>query len=213
MKARKILLFTGIALLLLLLGYVFRTFIQVNIIEPAAFVLWALWRVLESINQNVYWQILIWGSVFLLIRFLPSKKISQTAYQHKNNSKEIGGSLYWHHLLVEAQFSINKRESLRHELETMLISTLVMQEQSSKETVQNKFVQKQYAFPDYIYQYFSENNNTWKTTLLNQWLKVVSFSPNTVQQLVTKSFLTNTRQIINWMQTQMESGNENPTFE
>jgi hypothetical protein len=212
MKTRKNILLGILILLLILFAYVFRTFLLVNIIEPAAFVLWAAWRVLQSINQNVYWQILIWGSVFLLIRFLPTKKASQTAYQHRNNNKEIGGSLYWHHLLLEAQFSMEKRNFLRFELKSMLINTLALQQQVSRETVQTKFNQKQYAFPDFVYQYLCTDGSGWKAALQNQWLTIVSYFPAWLQQSITNTFITQTRQTINWMQTHMESGYENPTL-
>lgn len=213
MKTRKITLLISLTLLLILFAYVFRTFIQVNIVEPAAFVLWAVWRALQSVNQNVYWQILIWGSVFLLIRFLPGKKSSQTAYQHKNNSKEIGGSLYWHHLLLEAQFSMEKRDFLRFELKSMLINTLALQQQVNRATVQTKFEQREYAFPDFVYQYlYVEDASGWKIALQNQWLGIASYFPAWLQQSITNTFITQTRQTINWMQTQMESGYENPTL-
>jgi hypothetical protein len=58
-----------ILVLLVLLGILFRTFILTNFVTPAALVLWVFWRVLQSVDQKVYWVGLIFaGSLYIFVR-------------------------------------------------------------------------------------------------------------------------------------------------
>jgi hypothetical protein len=212
MNRKQVVLLIAIVFILIFFSCIFHTFIQVNIIEPAAFVLWTLWRVLESVSQNVYWQLLIWGSIFLLFRFMPNKKVSQTAYHHREYSKELMGSLFWKNLIHEAQFSLDKRDSLQHELYNMLIDILATKEQSSREEVQERFTQQKYQFPVFVYQYFKTKEETWNLILNRQGLKWAGNLPKLFQTAWVQPYYKKNQQILTWMETLMESNDEEYIF-
>jgi hypothetical protein len=55
--------------LFLLVGFSFPSFVQDNFIAPIALVLWLCWRILQSVDQQVYWAALIFAVViYCLIR-------------------------------------------------------------------------------------------------------------------------------------------------
>jgi hypothetical protein len=66
-RAALLLLLLGLALLL---GFFFRTFLLENLIRPVALVVLLFQRVVQSVDQHVYWYILIASAViYLFIRF------------------------------------------------------------------------------------------------------------------------------------------------
>jgi hypothetical protein len=66
-RAALLLLLLGLALLL---GFFFRSFLLENFIRPVALVVLLLQRVVQSVDQHVYWYLLIASAViYLFVRF------------------------------------------------------------------------------------------------------------------------------------------------
>ena len=49
--------------LILLVGLLFPSFIQDNFITPIALVVWLFWRILQSVDQKIYWVLLVFSVV------------------------------------------------------------------------------------------------------------------------------------------------------
>ena len=60
-NSRRILLIGLILGLVLLTGLLFPSFIQGNFVTPLALVLWLFWRILQSIDQTIYWVLLVFS--------------------------------------------------------------------------------------------------------------------------------------------------------
>lgn len=58
---------------LLLLGTALWPVARAAVIRPLALALWSVWRVLLSIDQRIYWQLLIFAAFLLALRALPER--------------------------------------------------------------------------------------------------------------------------------------------
>ena len=58
-NSRRIFWISLILGLILLVGLLFPSFIQDNFVTPIALVLWLFWRIFQSIDQEIYWVLLI----------------------------------------------------------------------------------------------------------------------------------------------------------
>ncbi|MBI9049832.1 MAG: hypothetical protein JEZ00_10455 [Anaerolineaceae bacterium] len=204
MKRKRQLMFILSLSTILTVGIVFRTFILVNIIEPTALLFWAVWRVLISVNQNIYWQTLIWGSIFLLLRFMPNKTVNQTAYTEKANSKEIKGTTFWKSLLYEAAGNPAKEDALRFELEKLMLFGLAQQERSSMDEVKKRMQQYEYDFPDFVYRYFLPPAFTWKNRFARLVKSISHTLPIWIRQLWVSHEQQKIHQMLTWLQKTLE---------
>lgn len=100
----------------------FRSFFMANIIEPIAVLFWAFWRIIISVNQNIYWMILIIICLMLVLRLVPIEKDSlpNPAYTYKYRSPNRVE--YWQTLINESILGREGGERLRVNLENLLAS-------------------------------------------------------------------------------------------
>lgn len=153
-KQKRMLLVVGLLLIGTLLIIQFRIYLWNNLVEPIALLFWAGWRVILSVDQQIYWQLLIWGSIFFFLRFLPTQKERSTAYAEKENGKSIKGLAYWQILVSSAANDDDKRALLRRDLEKMLILGLSIQERVEKEEIKRRLSSHQMDCPEFIYAFF-----------------------------------------------------------
>ena len=100
----------------------FRSFFMANIIEPIAVLFWAFWRVIVSVNQNIYWMILIVICLMLVLRLVPTEKdnLPNPAYTYKYKSPNRVE--YWQTLINESILGREEGERLRGNLENLFTS-------------------------------------------------------------------------------------------
>lgn len=104
------------------LVFIFRTFLMSNIIEPIAIFLWAIWRIISSVDQKIYWMILIIICCLPVIRLFPPEKdaITHPAYRYRYNSSNR--VIYWQTLIMDANLGKDEAEYFRDNLKKLLIS-------------------------------------------------------------------------------------------
>ena len=163
-ERRILVLRIGVIFLLLLLIVIFRHLLWRWLVQPAAFVLWALWRVLASVDQIFYWFLLIGIALLLLIRRLPNEPQENSAYAN-HGSIVVKGTAYWQDLIQTASRDEVKRQIVRRDLEKMLINGLILQEHSDRDTIKLKLAEKGYPFPAFVYAYFYPDEKNWRYRL------------------------------------------------
>lgn len=109
----------------------FRSFLMINIIEPIAAMFWAFWRIISSVNQNIYWVILIIFCAILVIRLVPAgnNNTTNSAYNYKHSSQSRVE--YWQSLLTSATMEKDGIERLRSNLKELLQRIIDEEEQSN----------------------------------------------------------------------------------
>jgi hypothetical protein len=108
---------------LLLVGFSFPSFIQDNFIMPIALVLLLCWRIVQSVDQQVYWIALIYSVViYAFIRLYRSILGSDTFEQ--TQSLDLNAGLeqirYWRTSIRLTNFKIDRSNILAHNLAKML---------------------------------------------------------------------------------------------
>jgi hypothetical protein len=120
-KRRWRLLILGVALALILIS---RSFLYVNFVQPIALFLWAAWRVMASVNQNVFWTLLLTGGLIPLIWMIFSAKGSVARSAYHQEPLPPGRVEHWEFLLSGANSSQKSRERLREEWGELLQSVM-----------------------------------------------------------------------------------------
>ena len=120
---RNVLIIAFILGLFLLVGFSFPSFVQDNFITPLALVLWLGWRILQSVDQQVYWLVLILAVVFyFLIRLyrwaLEGDTVEQSQSRYSNAALEQMS--HWRTSIRLTDFKIDRSNSLERDLAQML---------------------------------------------------------------------------------------------
>lgn len=117
MKIRWRYILLSLALtLLIVFAFWFPAYFHVFVIKPIVSILWLVYRTLSTVNQEVYWALLILTSLFLFFGMVPNqnKGLDRPAYQssiHENNRVA-----YWEALLKSAEGSETDRLALQRKL-------------------------------------------------------------------------------------------------
>lgn len=116
------------------LAVVFRSFFMTNLVEPVAYLLWAVWGIVCSVNQNFYWMMLIIVCLLLMIRLIPpdTSNTPSRAYTYKHswpNPVE-----YWQTLIQDGTLGRNEAEHLRDGLKKLLEAVIAQVERSDPQS-------------------------------------------------------------------------------
>lgn len=114
-------------LILVILGSLvvgFRSFLVTHIITPVVLLFWAAWRVVISVDQNIYWILLIVFCAILVFRLIPTRngKTPDSAYNHRY--RRLDRVEYWQSQILDAAFDVKERANLRAELQKLHIDSM-----------------------------------------------------------------------------------------
>ncbi len=116
---RTVLIIAFILGLFLLIGFSFPSFIQDNFITPIALVLWLCWRIVRSVDQQVYWIGLIFAVViYCLIRLYRWVQGVETVEQTQSpdSNAALEQISYWRTAIRLTGFKIDPANNLEHNL-------------------------------------------------------------------------------------------------
>jgi hypothetical protein len=122
-KRRWRLLNLGVILVLIVTS---RSFINVYFVQPIALFLWAAWRVLASVHQNVYWTLLLVGGFLPLVWMIFSAKGVTARSAYRQDPLPPGRVEYWEQLLAGVHGNQKDQERVRKEW-GMLIQSVMAQ--------------------------------------------------------------------------------------
>ncbi len=128
---RTVLISASILGLFLLAGFSFPSFVQDNVIMPIALVLWLGWRVLRSVDQQVYWITLILAVViYALVRLSRSLQEVDAVEQARplDSNAALEQINYWRTSLRLTSFEIDAANSFERNLAKMLADLYASQQ-------------------------------------------------------------------------------------
>lgn len=107
--------------LLVLVGLAFwtRTFFITYMIEPIARIFWLIYRTLLSVDQEIYWVLLILSALLLTIQMVPDRTEPSIRSAYQYTVQENDRVAYWESLLKAAQKSERDQLALRRNLEVL----------------------------------------------------------------------------------------------
>jgi hypothetical protein len=111
-----------ILLLFLSLALGFRSFLMANIVEPIALFFWAAWRVVSSVDQAIYWIVLIVFCLIPVFRFAVSGKDVNPRSAYNHETLPLNRVEHWQRLIKDTPLGRDERETLRASMKELLIS-------------------------------------------------------------------------------------------
>lgn len=106
--------------LLAVLVVIFRSFFMTYIIQPIALLFWVAWRLLASVDQNIYWMILLAACLFLVIRLIPRE--SDDTFEVTYSYRPPNRVEHWKTLITDAMLGDEDLDALRESLKTLYMS-------------------------------------------------------------------------------------------
>jgi type IV secretory pathway VirB3-like protein len=109
-------------LMLLATGLRAPSFVMTNVIEPIALVFWVVWRIIASVDQILYWILLIAVCFLLVLRLIPNRDGAtvKAAYNYKYRP---GNRIdYWTSLIRDSALERESAEILHGNLKSLLTS-------------------------------------------------------------------------------------------
>lgn len=119
----------------------FRVFLLPYVIEPIALLFWAIWRIISSVDQNIYWFLLIMTCTILVFRIIPSMGEETPNPVYSSRKKSLDRVEHWQKLIKEAALGKDENRRLHESLETLL-KTVAAQEGVSETTAMKEIIIK-----------------------------------------------------------------------
>jgi hypothetical protein len=186
----------------------FRLFFMANVIQPIALVCWAAWRIVASVDQNVYWTILIVVCLILVIRLIPGKDDSATNLAYQYSYKSSSRVEYWKTLIADGLVGKEREAALRDALKQLLVSAIPHMEGSGSRDLEERLATgkvglspqaRRFLFPPGASRELSFRH--WFSPILPRWLRrsaveSILRDPSTLDEILA------------YIETQMEIRND-----
>ncbi len=144
-----------IVLLSLLLGIVllFPAVIEKIVIEPVAVVAWAIWRVVASVHQEVYWAGAIILCLAFLIRMLPPGRSAAHGPAYHLKPMPRARVERWQVLFKDAALGDEEKAALRDALADLVAAAVSDGQQLALSEVKERLKTGMVPLPPAAYQY------------------------------------------------------------
>lgn len=199
--------------LTLLVGFIirFRLFVMDYIVKPVALLLWAAWRILASVDQNVYWVALIVFCAVLIIRLIPSGKDDSPGLAYGNTYKPPNRVEYWQTLIAYSVLGKNKSENLRNNMKELYMSVISVVERPAASDAKEIIEEEIQALSPAARQFLFLSNDKNETSSIKELLNNNVFGPAWLRVRRKKyNHQNNTilHEILNWMEIKLEIKDE-----
>ena len=198
-------------MLLVVLLISFRSFLMDYVIEPIALLFWAIWRIISSVDQIVYWVVLIVFCAFLIIRLIPSEKDNSSNLAYSQMYKPPNRVEYWQTLIDESMLGKNKSEYLRNRMKELVITIISQVEQPAITDVDEMVATGIPSLPPAARQYLFPPNGKDGISSIKDQLNNNVFVPRWLRRWRRKYIHQNNAmldEILKWMETELEITNE-----
>jgi hypothetical protein len=205
-KRRWRLLILGVALVLILAS---RSFLYVNFVQPITLFLWAAWRVMASVNQNVYWSLLLALGLLPLIWMIFSDKGSVTRSAYRKEPLPPGRVDQWELLLAGANGNQKERERLNEEWDRLLQSVQAQAKRSETNDISGDTRDQTGSSPEVPRQITAAAPKRGHAPQLPGILLLL---PESLQRRLTRFIKTEDRWIresLRWMESELDIPNGN----
>ncbi len=151
-NSRRITLIILLVGLLLCLGIVFRGFLVENIIRPISLLVWILLRVLQSVDQNIYWGALLFaGLIFVLLRLGKGPAVEERT-PPPDTFSALENVRYWRTAITVTRDETTEVNVLKRYLGKMLATAYAVKEPGRANLeIYNALKLRQIPLPERVY--------------------------------------------------------------
>jgi hypothetical protein len=174
--SRRTVLIIALALApFLLIGFTFPAFVQDNFITPIALVLWLFWRILQSVDQQVFWIGLIFAvTIYGLIRLYRwaggEDAFEQT--QSRDSNAALEQISYWRTSIHLTDFQIDRSNILARSLaKTLAAAYASKQLHVTQYQIYSALEQREMPLPEPVYTFLFPPQSSGAKHSLTQLLR------------------------------------------
>jgi hypothetical protein len=201
----------AILVLLVSLTVIYRSFLMVYVVEPVAVLFWIIWRTVTSVDQKLYWIVLIVFCAILLFRFITSEKNTAPTSAYNYTHTSPNRVEYWQTILEDAVLGKNESEYLHDRLEKLFLAVVAQTERSdsaeSGEINEKERASLSPAAQRYLFPPTPKVGRSSKSRQLN----IMFLLPRRLRKRA-RMFIhqdnTLINEILTWMETELEIHNE-----
>lgn len=201
-----------ITILLVILIISFRSFLLTNIVEPVALLFWAVWRIIASVDQNVYWIVLIVFCSILVFRLFPSGRENSHELAYNYRDKSLDRVEHWRTLIKDAALGNSERRRLRDSLKVLLTTVVAQDEHSEPTGLEEGIANGKIPLPLTTQRFLYPQNGMHRSFSMNQQLNILSLAPRWLRRWAGK-FIHQDHILIDetlrWMEIELEINDEN----
>lgn len=167
--------------LLVLVGFSFPAFVQDNFIIPLALVLLLCWRIVQSVDQQIYWVVLIFTvMLYVLVRVYRSLQGSDDFDQ--TQSPDVNTILqqirYWRTSIRLIDFTHDSTNSLERDMAKMLAALYASkQNHMTQYEIYSALEQHQIPLPEPVYKFLFPARSSGAKRSLKQLLRSLEDMP------------------------------------
>jgi hypothetical protein len=156
-----------------ILGLVFRSFLA-NLILPVATVFWLLLRILVlSIDQQVYWWLLISLVIFIAIFRVVSRPETVQPYQPLDSNQLLDSVHHWRTSILANAKEGGENNTLRRDLMWLLTSMYSSRKQGSAHyEIKEALEQHQILYPETIHAFLFSNAGKSRQNFLHNPVRI-----------------------------------------
>ena len=189
----------------------FRSFLLNYIIEPIALLFWAVWRIISSVDQNLYWIALIVICAILVIRLIPSEKDGPPSPSYIYTYKPPNRVEYWQTAIDESNLGKHKSEYLRNRIKELTMTVISQVEQLATTEPEEIVAAGISSLPPEARQYLFPPNRQDGTSSIKERLNYNAFVPRWLRRWRRKYFHQDNAmldEVLTWMETELEIDHE-----
>ncbi len=175
---RRISLIIILLVLSLLLGILFHTFILDNIIKPVALVLWVFRRILLSVDQKLYWGLLIFSAIVVVFFRLIQLSFDEAPPLPPGSNATLRKIYAWRTSIWLNGNEIEKFNILKQDLGWMLASLYASQQPGKAQwEIYDALKQQQIPLPINIYAFLFPGEPSGDKRSFRQILQIIRRAP------------------------------------
>jgi hypothetical protein len=169
-------------LVFLFLGILFRSYFLDYLVRPVAILVWYIWRILTSVDQAIYWGILVFSALTYTFISIILRRLRGLAPLEPTPSSGSNATLenvrYWRTTILVTQDEIEKSNILKRDLGKMLAAMLASKQAgTSNWQVYNALKLHQIPLSEPIYAFLFPDESSGPRRNIKQILKNIWQTP------------------------------------
>lgn len=185
------------------LALVFRSFLMTYFIEPVALLVWVFWRIFSSLDQGIYWVVLIVICAILVARLLTLGRQRTPPSRYSSTYEPADRVEHWRLLISNASLGRYESKFLRDSLKRLLIAVITADERpNSHEISERLLLEDEFLSPEARRFLFpSKEKETSLSFFIPEWFRKRARIFNDQKYALIEEFLKS-------METDLEISNE-----
>ncbi len=151
-RTRWIILIVLLLGLILCLGFLFRDFFFENFVKPVSLLIWILLRVLQSVDQNIYWGVLLFVSLIFILLRLSKGPTNEELTPPPDTFSALENVKYWRTAILVTHDEMTEVNVLKRYLGKMLANAYAVKAPARANLeIYNAMKLRQIPLPESIY--------------------------------------------------------------